>query len=137
MLDIYLEGSEVKRKNTKPIINGIFIDKGNIYNINRLYQIMINIIFNYNYLGKNKENNDLIKARLKSLLIKIQDDITEIINKSLFELVDFFYFKFLRYIYVENDINDKYVIDTIILIMKKIIKRFDENNIDKIIEIIK
>ena len=106
LLDNYLESNIGKRKNLKPMINSIFVDKKNNYNINRFFLIMIEIVFNFNYIRKNKENKDLVKERLDKLLIKIQNDITEIINKSLYELIDFFYFKFLREIYVENDKND-------------------------------
>lgn len=68
-------------------------------------------------------------------MIKIQNDITEIIDKSLCESVDFFYFKFLREIYAQNDINNKYVINTTVKIMEKMTKRLEENDINRIIEI--
>ena len=135
LLDNYLESNVGKRKNLKPMINSIFVDKKNNYNINRFFLIMIEIVFNFNYIRKNKENKDLVKERLDKLLIKIQNDITEIINKSIYELIDFFYFKFLREIYVENDINDNYVIKTITIMIEKIVKRLDEKNINRIIEI--
>ena len=137
MLDNYLESNNLRRKNIKPMINIIFCDKGNIYNAHRFYMIMMENISNFNYSGclKNKENLDFIKKQLDKLLIKIQNDITEIIDKSLCESVDFFYFKFLREIYAQNDINNKYVINTTVKIMEKMTKRLEENDINRIIEI--
>ena len=135
ILDNYLETNTDKRKNLKPMINNIFVDKGNYYSINRLYLIMNDIIFNFNISCKNKENHDLFKKHLDRLLIIIQNDITEFINKTLYDLVDLFYFKFIREIYVENDKNNKYVINSIILMIEKINKKLDEKKIDRIIEI--
>ena len=134
ILNNYLGSNEGKRKIIKPMINSIFVDKGNNYNIHRLYVIMIDIIFNFNYL-KTKEDHNFIKDHLDKLLIKIQNDINEIINKSLYELVDLFYFKLLKEMYVKTNINDKYVMDTIRMIMENIIKKIDDNKINRIIEI--
>ena len=133
-LNNYFECATIKRKNIKPMINSIFVNKGNIYNINRLYNIMIDIIFNSN-LSLYVKNRLNYKEHLGNLLIKIQNDITEIINKSLFDLVDLFYFKFLREIYVENEKNDKFVFQTIILIINKLVKKIIENEINRVIEI--
>ena len=118
------------------MINSIFGDKNNNYNAYRFYLIMLDIInFNYSSCIINKENNNLVKECLDKLLITIQNDIIEIINKSLYELVDLFYFKFLREFYVENEINYKYVINAIILMIEKVVKRIDEKQINRIIEI--
>ena len=137
ILNNYLDASEAKRKIIKPMINSIFVDKRNNYNIHRFYLIMIDNIFNFNYSGclKTKDNYNLIKSHLDKLLITIQNDITEIINKTLYELVDLFYFKLLREMYVKNDINNKYVMDTIKMIIENINKKLDENDITRIIEI--
>ena len=137
LLDNYLESNNLRRKNIKPMINIIFCDKGNNYNAHRFYVIMMENISNFNYSGcsKNKEDVDLIKKKLDKLLIKVQNDITEIIDKSLCESVDFFYFKFLREIYAKNDINNKYVINTTVKIMEKMTKRLEEKDINRIIEI--
>ena len=135
LLDNYLECNPVKRKNIKPMINSIFVYKGNKYNINRLYQIMNDTIFYLLGYYKEKENYDLNKEHLDKLLIKIQNDITMIIIKSLYELVDLFYFKFIREIYVQNEKNNKFVFQTIILIIQKLVKKIDDKNINRIIEV--
>ena len=137
MLDNFLESNNLRRKNIKPMINIIFCDKGNNYNAHRFYIIMMENISNFNYSGcsKNKESIDLIKKQLDKLLIKVQNDITEIIDKSLCESVDFFYFKFLREIYTQNELNNNYVINTTVRIMEKMTKRLEENDINRIIEI--
>ena len=131
MLNNYLESNVGRKKNIKPMINSIFVDKDNIYNVHKLFIIMMEIIFNDS--SNNKEKSVSIKEQ--QLLKKIQKDISEIIDKTLYELVDMFYFKFLREIYIENDINNKYVINTIIMIIEKMITKLIENKKNKVIEI--
>ena len=137
VLDNYLKGQEEKRKKLKPMINNIFVDKGNYYIINRFYRIMIdNNICNFNFIGctENKQNIDIIKNYLDKLLIQVQNDIIEFINKTLFELIDPFYFNLLIDIYFQNDMNNEFIINTVIIIMDKIITQMGKNK-NRIIEI--
>ena len=137
VLDNYLKSEGEKKKKLKPMINNIFVDKKNYYNVHRFYRIMIdNNICNFNFIGctENKQNFDLIKDYLDKLLIQVQHDIIEFINNTLFELIDPFYFNLLIEIYYENDMNNEFIINTVIIIMEKIITKMDKNK-NRIIEI--
>ena len=137
MLDNYLKSDEDKKKKLKPMINSIFVDKNNYYNVHMFYKIMIdNNICNFNFTGcsNNNQNFDLIKDYLDKLLIKVQNDIIEFINNTLFELIDPFYFKLLIEIYFENDINNEFIINSVIMLMEKILTRIEKDK-NRIIEI--
>ena len=137
MLDNYLKSDAVKKKELKPMINSIFVDKNNYYNVHMFYKIMIdNNICNFNFTGCSNynQNFDLIKDYLDKLLIQVQNDIIEFINNTLFELIDPFYFKLLIEIYFENDINNEFIINTVIMMMEKILTRIEKDK-NRIIEI--
>ena len=138
MLENYINSDSERKKKLKPIINSIFVDKGTFYDMNKFYVIMIeNIIFNFNYnrCFNNKPNLDLIKDCLDKLLIRIQNDIEEFMNNSLFELIDPFYFKLLAEIYFQNDKNNEYIIGIVIKMIEKIITKMKKENKNRIIEL--
>ena len=136
-LDNYLRSDGEKKKKLKPVINAIFVDKGYYYSVHRFYKIMINdniCNFHFSECSKNIQNYDLIKELLDKLLNQVQNDIREFINNTLFELIDPFYFRLLTELYFENDINNEYIINIVIMIMEKIITRMEKNK-NRIIEI--
>ena len=139
MLNNYLKSDVEGKKALKPMINSIFVDSKNSYNIHKFFNIMLDdIIENFNFHGcpENKLNyHDIISNYLDKLLAKIQNDITEFINLTLFELIDPFYFKLLIELFFENDKNDEYIINAIILIIEKIVSKMDKDNKNRIIEI--
>ena len=141
MLDHYLKSEEEIKKKIKPMINNILVDKQNYCIVHKFYNIMLNnIIENFNFSGCSNNNNnlnyfDLIKEHLDKLLIQIQDDITEFINITLFELIDPFYFKLLTELYFENDKYDEYIVNTVIFIIDKIVSKMNKEKNKKIIEI--
>ena len=133
-LDNYLKSNDEKKKKLKPMINHIFEDKSN--NLYGFYKIMIeNIISNFNFNGcqKNTLNYDLIKDCIDELLKKVQNDLKDFINNTLFELKDPFYFNLLIEIYFENDKNNEFIIDMILAIIEKIITQMSNKN--RIVEI--
>ena len=137
MLNLYLNSEEEKKKKKKPMINDIFADKRNYYNIQSFYESMIfNNIINFNSIknSTNNQNDYLIKEKLDKLLNQIQNDIIEFINKTIFELVDPFYFKLLIEIFFQNDINNEFVINAVIIIIDKLITRLEKDK-NRIIEI--
>ena len=133
-LDNYLKSNEERKKKLKPMINHIFGDKS--YNLYGFYKIMIDdIISNFKFNGCQNIilNNDLIKNSIDQLLIKVQDDLKDFINKTLFELKDPFYFNLLIEVYFQNDKNNEFIINIILSIIEKIITQMDNKN--KIVEI--
>ena len=137
MLENYINSDSERKKKLKPIINIIFVDKGAFYDMNRFYIIMLeNIIsiFNFNIFN-NKSNFDFIKECLDKFLIRIQNDIEEFMNNSLFELIDPFYFKLLAEIYFQNDMNNEYIIGIVIKMIEKITTKMTKESKNRIIEL--
>ena len=122
-LENYLKVDDEKKKKIKPMINSIFTDKANIANLYGFYKIIIdNIITNYNFTGssQNNLNYDNIKGYIDNeLLIKVQNDITEFINNTIFEIKDPFFFKLIPEIYFQNDKNNEFIINVIPMILEK------------------
>ena len=138
MLNNYLKSEPDKKKKIKPMINSIFAEKGNYYSAHRFYKTMIDIVCNFNYNGcrENKQNYyDIIKDNLDKFMIVIQNDINELINSTLFELIDPFYFKLLSELFFENDNINEYIINIVIILIEKIIPKMDKENKNRIIEI--
>ena len=136
MLENYVKSDDEKKKKLKPMINNIFVDKGAFYDIHEYFKIMIdNLISNYNYNGLTKETIALTKVNLDKLLLQIQNDIKELINNSLIELVDPFYFKLLAEIYFVNNKNNEFIINVVIMMIENIINKMDKENKNRIIEI--
>ena len=136
-LDDYLKSDGEKKKKLKPMINTIFVDKGYYYSVHRLYKIMIEEdICNFNFIGcsNNMLNYDLMKDYLDRLLIQLQNDIRGFIDNTLFELIDPFYFKLLSDLFFENDINNEFIINVVIMIIEKIITRMKKDK-NRIIEL--
>ena len=133
-LDNYLKSDDEKKRKLKPMINHIFEDKSN--NLYEFYKIMIdNIISNFNFSGcqNDRLNYDLIKDSIDELLIKVQNDLKDFINKTLFELKDPFYFNLLIEIYFQNDKNNEFIINMILAIIEKIMTQMDKKK--RIVEI--
>ncbi len=138
MLENYIDSDDEKKRKLKPIINSIFVDKGNSYDVFRFYDIMIeNIACNFNFNGcfNNKQNFDIIKDCLDKLLIQIQNDIEDFMEDSLFELIDPFYFKLLTEIYFKNDKNNEYIIHFVVDMIERIITKMSKENKNRIIEL--
>ena len=141
MLEHYLKSEEANKKKIKPMINNIFVDKQNYYNIHKFYNIMFeDIIDNFNFYGCSKNNNlnyhEQINEHLDKLLLQIQKDITEFVDNTLFELIDPFYFKLLIELYFEEkDKNDKFIINIVSNIIEKIVSKMNKENKNRIIEI--
>ena len=91
-------------------------------------------IFNFNIFN-NKSNFDFIKECLDKFLIRIQNDIEEFMNNSLFELIDPFYFKLLAEIYFQNDMNNEYIIGIVIKMIEKITTKMAKESKNRIIEL--
>jgi hypothetical protein len=138
MLNNYLKIEEDKKKKIKPMINSIFAEKGNYYIAHKFYKIMIDIVCNFNFNGCSENNqnyHEIIKDNLDKFMIKIQNDINEFINNTLFELIDPFYFKLLSELFFENNTINEYVINLVIMIIEKIIPKMNKESKNRIIEI--
>ena len=131
-LEKYLKADIEKKKKLKPMINNIFSYKDTNANLYGFYNAIINnIIVNFNFKGccNNELNYDYIKDYLDNkLLIQVQSDITEFINKTILELKDPFYFALLAEIYFKNNLNNDFIINVVKMILDLIIKKMDNKN---------
>ena len=120
-LENYLSKDKPQRKKEKSKIISLFINKKNDSYIARFYKIIISSITSIN------ESND-------DLLIKLENEMKDIIKNSLFELKDPFYFKTLREIFFEKDMNEL-VFNLEIYIMENLTSKLAKNEKNNIIEI--
>ena len=135
MLDYFKE----KKEEVKHIIKSLFCKKdfGTTFYLNTLdclkrQKDMTGMIyvFNNKYISNDKidKNNSNI---IDTFFAKIKNNIHEIIDRTIFELTDPFYFKLLFEIYIKDYRDDKncdFVLNTIQYIIDKFNKMENENS---------
>ena len=121
-LENYLKKDKLQRKKEKSMIKSLFMSKKSDCFVARFYKIMISCILSIN------ESKD-------DLLIKLENEMKDIIKNSLFELKDPFYFKTLREIFFENSDLNELVFNLEIFIMENLASKFVKNEKNNIIEI--
>ena len=120
-LKIYLKNDN-KTEEDKSMIKSLFIYQKNTCYMDKFYKIILADISS-------------IKDNKQELLIKIQNDMKEFINGSLFNLEEQFYFKTLREIFFENNNLEEYAFNLEIFLMEIISEKLSKNEKNKIIEI--
>ena len=120
-LKIYLKNDN-KTEEDKSMIKSLFIYQKNTCYMDKFYKIILADISS-------------IKDNKQELLIKIQNDMKEFINGSLFNLEEQFYFKTLREIFFENNNMEEYAFNLEIFLMEIISEKLSKNEKNKIIEI--
>ena len=121
-LENYLKKDKLQRKTEKSMIKSLFMNKKSDSFVARFYKLMISSIFSIN------ESKD-------DLLVKLENEMKDIIKNSLFELKDPFYFKTLREIFFENSDLNELVFNLEIFIMESLASKFVKNEKNNIIEI--
>ena len=141
MVDYYQEKKKLgkeKEKEIKPIINSLLCSKENGF---YFYKIFFNALKTQNGSGgivyvkdsqivspSDTEKND---KGIEELLKKVKQNITLMIKKTLFEIIDPFYFKLLFDLYTKQTNDDNlyrnYVLDTINYIIE-LFDKFDLEN---------
>ena len=120
-LKSYLKNDN-KTEEDKSMIKSLFIYQKNTCYMDKFYKIILADISS-------------IKDNKQELLIKIQNDMKEFINGSLFNLEEQFYFKTLREIFFENNNLEEYAFNLEIFLMEIISEKLSKNEKNKIIEI--
>ena len=128
MLDYYNDMKKPKKEKLKPMINNIFCSKENAFsfyltvfdNIKR-QKNMFNMIYIFNskvIKNINKKNN----ISFDTFVNNVKKNFYDIINNTIYKLIDPFYFKLLFQIYLQDEgdnQNCKFVIETIEYIIDK------------------
>ena len=147
MVDYYYEKKKSgKEKEIKPIMNSLLCSKDNGYyfyktfiNSLKIQSSLQGIIFVKESQFVTPSDTEKNEKIIEELLKKIKQDLTLIIKKTLFEIIDPFYFKLLFDLYTKRNNNDdayrNYVLDMINYIMELFDKYDLENSNNNILNI--
>ena len=126
-------------KNNSPlkeeILNYLFSYKNNCFyeivfnSLNYLHNLKRNISINGNEIINRKLENK--KEILENLFEKIKNNFIDIINKTIFDIIDPFYFTFLNKLFLTDNKNIDFVIDIISYMINKLIPSRDNEKGNK------
>ena len=133
MLEKKLSTSEEAKKGIKDIKNNLFCKQDYLI---RFYLIIFNCLKKQKdkfgmvqvYNGRIKPPNDSEKEgieKLGNILKKLESDLKNVIDKTLYDYTDIFYFKLLFTLY-RNNFNKNDMIDFIFRIIEHIIEKLEE-----------
>ena len=130
-LNYYIKNDSPKKKE---LLNYLFK-----YKCNCFYEMVFNIASYFLYWNNNIfiDGNEIIRPKqneekstfIESFLKKIKDNLNNIISKTIYEIKDPFYFVFLNKIFLNDNKNIDFVLETISFIMDKYIS-FDDKNLN-------